>query len=145
MKSQPLKGIEIKTFIFVILVLTSFLTYKNQRLISVYHDYARYKLSNNKSDALSNMHRTISSAKEAGYVCKNQYLAGASAYQEITKRKELVSPSHSYTIPGCVQLPTGEIIVSINDGIARYYILLKVGGNNPETYHVLDIKGEALG
>jgi hypothetical protein len=91
------------------------------------------------------MHNIISSAKESGYSCRNKQLSGASAYQEILSRRKNISTSHSYTISDCVQLPTGETILSINDGITRYYVLLKVDENNSKSHHILDIRGEVLG
>jgi hypothetical protein len=35
--------------------------------------------------------------------------------------------------------------LSINDGITRYYVLLKVDENNSKPHNILDIRGESLG
>jgi hypothetical protein len=134
-----------RNFVWISIVLVCLILYMNQRVFAIYYDYAWYKLSSDNNDALSQMRNIISSAKEAGYSCRNKQLSGASAYREILSRRKNISISHSYTISDCVQLPTGETILSINDGITRYYVLLKVDENNSKPHNILDIRGESLG
>ena len=145
MKPLPRNIFRARNFVWLSIIFICLIAYMNQRIFAVYYDYAWYKLSSDNNDALSQMHNTISSAKEAGYSCKNKQLPGVSAYQKILSRRRNTSTSLSYTISNCVQLPTGEIILSINDGITRYYVLLKIDENNPKSHHILDIRGESLG
>lgn len=114
-------------------------------MFAIYYNYGLYKLSSDNNDALSQMHRIISSAKDADYNCKNEQIPGISAYREILSRRRNISTSHSYIISDCVQLPTGEIFLSLNNGNTRYYVLLKVNENNPKSHYILDIRGEVMG
>ena len=44
-----------------------------------------------------------------------------------------------------MELPTGEIIIHINDGLARMYILIKVDVSKSDGHQILDVRGETLG
>jgi hypothetical protein len=131
--------------------------YVNQNVFFVYCNFIQYKLaklhyelsSDNevRHDSISYMSKTISSGKEAGYVCENESLAGDSAYQEvITRRQKKIGSSPSYIILNCIQLPTGEIFLSMSTGVTRFYIVLKKTSEKKHKYHhILDVKGETTG
>ena len=145
MKIRLKKIFGIRSFLWTSMILISLVIYTNQKIVAIYYNYAWYKVSHENNDALSHMYSIIASAREAGYSCKNKQIPGAYAYQEVLKRRVKTSLSRLYTIPDCIQLPTGEIILSLNDGIVRYCILLKADDKKPETHHILDIRGEAIG
>jgi transcription-repair coupling factor (superfamily II helicase) len=146
MKLPHKKICRTRNYVWIFVILICLIAYMNQRILAVYYEYGWYKLSSNNNDALSQIHKTISSAKEAGYSCKNKQLFGASAYREILRRKKKNTyTSHYYTTSDCVKLPTGDIILSINNGVTRYYVLLKLDENNPKSHHILEIRGEAIG
>jgi hypothetical protein len=118
---------------------------KNHNKLCIYYEYFNYKTSSGNNDAIASMYRIIDYATEAGYICENKQSPGVYAHQEITKRKKYFSASNQYKIGYCVQLPTGQILLTINNSIGRSYVLLEVDAHNPKFYRILDIRGEALG
>jgi hypothetical protein len=139
------KGInKIRLIGLLLVLLISLITYQNKLVLYVHLNFFDYQIAD-KTDAVSSLRRTINSAKEAGYNCKQKHLSGEYAYKEIESRRSKPFQSYPYTVTDCIQLPTGEIVLSINDGVARYYVVMEVDKINSQTYRVLDIKGEALG
>jgi hypothetical protein len=137
-----------RTLIWVSILFASLLLYWNQKVLFVYYNYAWYKLNDSAHethDAVSDLSRTIDAAKEAGYSCKNKQSIGTVAYQEVTRRRKGLFRSYPSAIVDCVTLPTGEIIIHMNDGLARDYIQLKVNVSAPSGYQILDVRGEMLG
>ena len=127
------------------ITLISAVAFKNQKILCIYYKYSLYKISSENNDAMSNMYGVIDYATEAGYTCKNKQSPGTYAYKELAKRKKYSTVSNQYGIGSCVQLPTGQIILTINNSNNRYYILLEIDRYNPESYHFIDVRGETLG
>jgi hypothetical protein len=135
----------ISWLLFITLIST--VAFKNQMILCVYYKYSLYKISSDNNDAISNMYGVIGYATEAGYTCKNKQSPGTYAYKELTKRKkkQYSTVSNQYEIGSCVELPTGQIILTVNNSITRHYILLEIDRYNPESYHFIDVRGETLG
>ncbi len=146
MKMLP-DNIKFRIFGWISLLFITVILYLNQKTLLVYYNYAWYQLnaaSSDKIDAVGDLNQTIDAAKEAGYHCKNKQVVGTFADREIARRKSLLQ-SYLHKIKDCVELPTGEIIIHVNDGLARTYILLKVDVSRLDGYQILDIRGETLG
>jgi hypothetical protein len=128
-----------------IVVFTGIFAFQNKKMLCVYYEYFRYKISFENSDAMSSMYGMIDYGMEAEYTCKDKQSPGAYAYKELAKRKKHSIESNQYRIGHCVHLPTGQIILTISNSTVKYYVLLESDGYNPESYRVLDIRGETLG
>jgi hypothetical protein len=149
MKIPISKSRKTRKIVWMSIVLLSLLAYIHQQTLCVYCEYAKYKLANElgEDNLFTNgyLQSTLSSAKKAGYICPKKQLPGSAAYQEVTRRRKNFPRSYLYAINDCVTLPTGEIILNINESTSRYYILLQVDASKKGGYHILDIRGETLG
>ena len=116
----------------------------NQKMTLLFYDYVSYKFLHEKSDDkdVSSIVRLINSAKEMGYVCKNKSLAINFIIQEVKKRSQR---SYPYTISNCVELPTGELIISMSDSTVKYYVMARRDSQVSKSYYIQNIKGETLG
>jgi hypothetical protein len=134
--------IKIRIFGWISILFLSLLAHVNQKILFVYYDYAQYKLAslaNEKDEVNGHVARMIFSAKEAGYTCLERLPQG------ITPGRKDLSRSYPYSIAECVTLPTGEVILKINNSISRNYLLLNVDASRPGGYYILHIGGETLG
>jgi hypothetical protein len=135
--------------LWISIICTTLFSHHNRGILFVYYNYAQYKLSSGINDSTSNISRTINAAKEAGYTCENNNAPVIFAVKEIQKRTkrraiELIDYSQ-VSKSNCTILPTGEIFIIISNGTVRHYIVLEKDVQTAEMYHILDIKGEAIG
>jgi hypothetical protein len=141
-KSKKKPFVNIKIFGWTSILFLSLLACANQKILFIYCDYAGYRLAslgNEKDEANGHIARMISSAKEAGYTCLERLPQG------ITLERKDLSRSHPYSIAECVILPTGEVILRVDNSISRNYLLLNVDESKPGGYYILHIGGETIG
>jgi hypothetical protein len=137
-----------RVVLWISIICTTLFLHHNREFLFVYYNYAQYRLSSEINDSTSNISRTINAAKEAGYICKNNdpVVFAVKEIQKRTQRRAIEFLDYSQVSKSsCAILPTGEIFLIISDGTVRHYIVLEKDTQTAGMYHILDIKGEAIG
>ena len=131
-----------KLLISALVIVLTCLIALNQRTVLVYYRYLEYKIYNDNIDINASLRRVINSATDAGYSCTNKSSAIEFVHRQIRKRSTSYS---TYRCQYCVELPTGEIIISTSNGSTKYCFVITKHPSNLGSYHILDIRGETLG